>query len=165
MGQPPHISPDCGLKPGLGDLASQLPEWGVTVNRLSERVTGVGPSVSTKMSSRLSWVSFIMKLRQTRQTIFGEGLFGEPAWDIFLQLYSSALQGNEECVSSLCVASGMPSTTALRWIRLLERGGWIERYADPLDGRRTFVKLSHKGLEAMDTFFAHPYFAERVCQR
>lgn len=79
------------------------------------------------MSYNLSWVSFIMKLRQMRQSIFGEGLFGAPARDMFLQFYASTLRGKKEYVSSLCLASGVPSTTALQWIRLLERGDRIER--------------------------------------
>ena len=98
----------------------------------------------------------ILKLRRSRQEIFGDPLFGEPAWDMLLELYSANLQGRQESVSSLCIASGVPSTTALRWINTLEEEEWIERQADPSDGRRSFLSLTPKGLAAMDRFFAQP---------
>lgn len=120
------------------------------------------PAGQAGVTDKLQRAMLILRLRQARQSIFGPGLFGEPAWDMFLQLYASTLSGKKECVSSLCVASGVPYTTALRWIRLLERSGWVERYADPFDRRRTFMIPSQKVLDAMDRFFCHPYFGLRI---
>lgn len=163
MGQLLHVSGNLGASGDPESLTDQVKELQLQVERLASAAIATNLAMgrndpTTKMARALR----ILKLRQTRQTIFEEKLFGEPAWDMLLQLYASTLSGKKECVSSLCVASGVPSTTALRWIRLLERCGWIERHADPFDRRRTFVKPSLKGLQTMDRFFDHPYFPHGI---
>jgi DNA-binding MarR family transcriptional regulator len=56
-------------------------------------------------------------------------------------------------VSNVCDASAVPPTTALRWIGTLESEGLIVKKSDPLDGRRVFVRLSPKGVSAMEAYF------------
>lgn len=102
----------------------------------------------------------ILQLRRRRREIFGNAAFGEPAWDILLQLYDAQLQGRRECVTSLCTASGVPPTTGLRWIQFLEDRGWIQRRGDLCDHRRSCVSLTHKGVEAMECFFTQPELVE-----
>lgn len=161
MGQLLHVSGNLGASGAPESLTDQVKELQLQVERLASAAIATNLAMgrndpTTKMVRALR----ILKLRQTRQTIFGGTLFGEPAWDMLLQLYASTLSGKKECVSSLCVASGVPSTTALRWIRLLERNGWIEKNADPFDRRRTFVKPTQKSLQAIDKFFGHPHFVQ-----
>lgn len=100
----------------------------------------------------------LQKLRQSRARIFGESLFADPAWDILLELYAACLEGGGQPVSNVCIASGVPSTTAIRWIRALETGGWIRRSADSEDGRRCILSLSENGEEAMRRFFEQAGF-------
>ena len=52
--------------------------------------------------------------------------------------------------TSACIGANVPPTTALRWLRILEARGLVEREEDNRDGRRTFVRLSARGLAAMD---------------
>lgn len=106
----------------------------------------------------IAWdkVRKVIKLRSRRRRIFGPGIFGEPAWDMLLDLYSATLEGRAESVSSVAVASGAPPTTALRWIMLLEESGWVVREPDPNDGRRVLVSLSPRARSAMDLFFNQP---------
>lgn len=98
----------------------------------------------------------IIRLRARRQCIFGSAVFGEPAWDMLLDLYSSTLERRAESVTSLGLASRLPQTTALRWINLLEEQGWIVRKPDPRDGRRVLVSLSSKARSAMELFINQP---------
>ena len=74
----------------------------------------------------------IIRLRRRRDRLFGSDLFGEPAWDMLLELYAAELAQRRECVSGLCCASGVPATTALRWITLLVNAGWVTRRAGPV---------------------------------
>lgn len=97
----------------------------------------------------------VQKLRMSREVLFGSGLFADPAWDMLIDLYAAELGQHRISVSSLCLASTVPSTTALRWIKKLEHDGWVYRVHDPMDGRRSFVHLSQKGAKALRTFFAH----------
>ncbi|WP_331851751.1 winged helix DNA-binding protein [Altererythrobacter sp. B11] len=56
-------------------------------------------------------------------------------------------------VSSLCLASGVPTTTALRWINEMVAAGWLEREQDEQDRRRAFISLSDRAARAMARYF------------
>lgn len=93
--------------------------------------------------------------RRRRNKIFrSDELFGEPAWDILLDLFIAAKERRRVSVTSACIGSAVPSTTALRWISILEREGLLTREADPGDARRVYVRLSPRGYEAMLEYFS-----------
>lgn len=93
--------------------------------------------------------------RRRRSKIFkSDELFGEPAWDILLDLFIAAKERRRVSVTSACIGSAVPSTTALRWITILERGGLLTREADPGDARRVYVRLSPQGYGAMLEYFS-----------
>jgi hypothetical protein len=93
--------------------------------------------------------------RRRRTKIFqSEELFGEPAWDILLDLFIAAKERRRVSVTSACIGSAVPATTALRWISILERQGLLMREADPGDARRVYVRLSPSGYEAMLEYFS-----------
>ena len=98
-------------------------------------------------------VSRILRARRARNTFFDAELFADPAWDMLLELYAAELGQHKISVSSLCVGSNVPATTALRWIQTLEKQHLLKRVADPLDGRRVFVSLTVKGSRAMTAYF------------
>lgn len=88
--------------------------------------------------------------RRERNDFFGTELFADPAWDMLLDLSAARLEGRQVSVSSLCIAAAVPTTTALRWIRLLIERGILLREPDPTDGRRAYVSLSETAAVAMD---------------
>jgi len=104
-----------------------------------------------------------VRRRGDRRLVLGPDLLAEPAWDILLDLYLARGAGRRVAVSSLCIAAGVPTTTALRWIRVLEQDGFLVRERDREDGRRSFVDLSASAREkvelllrrAMDRTAAH----------
>src|SRR3546814_5702787 len=67
---------------------------------------------------------------------------------------SSGLDRRRVSVTSACIGSAVPSTTALRWITILDKNGFWAREADPGDARRVYVKLSARGYSAMLEYFA-----------
>ena len=83
--------------------------------------------------------------RALRSSFFDPDFFCDPAWDMLLDLFLQQSLGRRVCVSSLCIASCAPSSTALRWIRALEEADLVERSRDPADGRRVFVRLTAAG--------------------
>jgi hypothetical protein len=94
------------------------------------------------------------RLRRKRAAIFGNpDLFGEPAWDILLDLFIAHGEGKSVSVSSACIGSGAPSTTGLRWLGVLADEGLVLRENDPADHRRVLVRLSPEAIAAMDRFF------------
>jgi ActR/RegA family two-component response regulator/DNA-binding transcriptional ArsR family regulator len=98
---------------------------------------------------RLRKLLAVQKKRAARNSFFAKGLFDDPCWDMLLDLMVNQLQGRRISVSSLCIASGVAQTTALRRISDLYKSGLVRRVADPNDGRRVFVELSEQGIAAM----------------
>lgn len=92
--------------------------------------------------------------RRRRHKHLPADLFGEPTWDILLDLYIAAREDRRVPTTSACIGAHVPPTTALRWLRILEARGLVEREDDGRDGRRTFVRLSPRGLSAMDACLA-----------
>jgi hypothetical protein len=97
-------------------------------------------------------VRAILRLRRMRSAYFSAELFADPAWDMLLDLTAAQLEGEKVAVSSLCIASAVPATTALRWIKTMCDAKLLERHSDPLDGRRIFIGLSAGAANAMLTY-------------
>lgn len=87
--------------------------------------------------------------RINRQRYFSDGLFGEPAWDMLLDLYINRVLGRSVSASSLSLASQVPPTTALRWIKELCEHGVARKRAHPTDARVTLIELTPQGHKAM----------------
>lgn len=93
-------------------------------------------------------------MRRKRAAIFGNiDLFGEPAWDILLDLYIALGEGKNVSVSSACIGSAAPPTTGLRWLGVLADEGLVVRENDAADHRRVLVRLTPAGIAAMERFF------------
>lgn len=90
--------------------------------------------------------------RRLRERTFLSSLFGEPAWDMLLDLFVQAERERPVCVSSLCIASASPSTTALRHIQILRNAGLVQISADQSDARRRLATLTPAGMGAMRSY-------------
>ncbi len=117
-------------------------------------VTGSTASVDSldagTIALHLATARQIYAERRRRHKFLPADLFGEPTWDIVLDLYIAAREGRRVPTTSSCIGAHVPPTTALRWLRILEQRGLVEREDDGRDGRRTFVCLTGAGLAAMD---------------
>ncbi len=92
--------------------------------------------------------------RQARARFFDAELFGDPAWDMLLDLTAAHGEGVQVSVTSLCIAAAVPATTALRWLTQMIESGIFVRVPDPADRRRAFIALSDRSLTAMAGYFA-----------
>lgn len=92
--------------------------------------------------------------RQRRAELLGTGLFADPAWDMLLDLFVSDVEGVRISVSSACLASGVPSTTALAWLVKLEQRGLVFRSRDSRDRRRILLRISPCAVAAVEHFLA-----------
>lgn len=95
----------------------------------------------------------IIQQRQLRARFFDGDLFADPAWDMLLDLTAARVEHVRVSVTSLCIASGVPPTTALRWISQMTDAGLLERIEDETDRRRAFIQLTDKAIEAMSRYF------------
>jgi hypothetical protein len=112
------------------------------------------PSASQTSLPPPQVVRQIIANRQARARFFDPELFGDPAWDMLLDLTAAHGEGVQVSVTSLCIAAGVPTTTALRWLtQMVERGIFI-RVPDAADRRRAFIALSDSAIAAMQGYFA-----------
>ena len=96
----------------------------------------------------------IIRQRQQRARFFDGDLFADPAWDMLLDLTAARAEHTRVSVTSLCIASGVPPTTALRWIGQMTEAGLLQRIEDETDRRRAFITLTDKAADAMARYFA-----------
>lgn len=146
----------CATSPSVGNESQQLHALRDRLDaalRIADQIVSkpVPPASHQGVTERD--IRNLLKLRRNRDRFFKTELFADPAWDILLELYGAALGQYRMSVSNLCMGAAVPATTALRWIKQLEDEGLIDRKADPTDARRTFLELSHKGIETMDAYF------------
>jgi hypothetical protein len=101
----------------------------------------------------LERVDWLIQARRARARYLNIELFADPAWDILLDLLRAEIAHERISVSSACIASAVPATTGLRWLRALEQRGLVVRQRDLHDARRTFVVLSQDTSKALRRYF------------
>jgi len=116
------------------------------------QVTNDAASLARRERLALTLAREFYSGRRRRARYLSADLFGEPTWDILLDLYVAARENRRVPTTSACIGAHVPPTTALRWLRILEMRGQVEREEDGRDGRRTFVKLTERGKAVMEAF-------------
>lgn len=89
-----------------------------------------------------------------RQLVGAHDLFGEPAWDMLIDLFIHEAEAKPVSTSSLCIASGLPMSSALRLLQRLCDTGLVTREADRHDGRRNFIRLAPDLGHRLKAYFA-----------
>jgi DNA-binding transcriptional ArsR family regulator len=99
-------------------------------------------------------VAAVIRRRNARARYLPKVLFAEPAWDMMLDLLQAEMMDRRVSVSSVCMAAGVPPTTALRHLKRLEDEGLILRQPDPFDGRRFWLQLAPDVSTSIRRWFA-----------
>lgn len=90
----------------------------------------------------------LLGVRRLREFTFGDDadIFGEPSWDILLDLFIGQQEARETSVSML---GGYitPSATVLRHAKVLQERGLVTRTPDRCDRRRHLMGLTPRGVE------------------
>jgi CheY-like chemotaxis protein/DNA-binding MarR family transcriptional regulator len=123
-------------------------EVAAAVRRALDMIT----PVESPKASRPDYLKALVAARVDRDAIFKSEIFSDPAWDMLLDLAVAEASGHWISVTSLCMASGAPTTTALRRIDDLQKEGLIERFPDSTDRRRIIVRLTETGRTRMHAF-------------
>ncbi|HEX8256514.1 MAG TPA: hypothetical protein VF589_02675 [Allosphingosinicella sp.] len=80
--------------------------------------------------------------RRIRDRIFAGDLFGEPAWDIMLDLYAAEEEGRETSLAGACAAAAVPPSTGLRYLNAMLELGLIVSEGGSEAGEDGRVRLS-----------------------
>jgi DNA-binding MarR family transcriptional regulator len=135
-------------------------EGNVTLRRLAEIDPNAGADLSEDELTELACQ--IYEARRVRARFLSMSLLGEPVWDMLLALFCFSARGRRLSVSSLCFASGVPSTTALRWVGVMEERDLIKRSKDIHDGRRTYLVLTEQGNRVMQGYLRSVHDSLRI---
>jgi DNA repair protein RadC len=97
----------------------------------------------------------IVRRRIVRREVVGSAeLFGEPAWDMLLDLFIHEGRGQQLSMSSLCATAGIPASSAMKLAQRLCEAGILERTPDIFDGRRTLMKIAPDVAHRLRDYFA-----------
>lgn len=134
----------------IADTAKELAaDMRRTIEQDSTRNRG---GAASGEDASLRTLKLLQKLQEARNSIFGEAVMPEPAWEMLAELMRAQLAGQHLSVTSLALSSKSPMTTALRRIEDLIQGGLAARVPDPSDRRRTYVELTPEGMARMQLF-------------
>lgn len=92
--------------------------------------------------------------RQSRKKSFDIEIFGEPGWDMLLYLFIKNVEKQRARTTQVTGASGAPTSTALRYISILEDAGLIETEICQTDNRVRFVSMTVDGMVRMSQCLA-----------
>jgi hypothetical protein len=144
--------------PGSGIARIRGPGGDLWVEQLAKRISGIeallgsnDPTAGLDYSDEaLATVAErLYRARRRRARHFDPEMFAEPAWDMLLDLFIAKVRGKQMRTQSLCLASEVPETTALRWIGVLERNGLVARRLAEHDHRLRLIALTPKGYRVM----------------
>jgi DNA-binding MarR family transcriptional regulator len=116
-------------------------------DRPIEAPAGQQPFTTYSQFARL-----LLRERRDRDLVLLTDMLGDPAWDMVLDLFAAGEDGKRIPVSSICLAAGVPPTTALRWLALLVEKQLIVRTDDARDKRRVNVSLTPATRTAMISY-------------
>ena len=105
-------------------------------------------------ATRLTSVTSEINRRARRLGYLRADLLTEPAWDILLHVYAFELVQRRVTASELSDRINVPSTTSIRWMKVLEADDLIDRVIVAGDPAQVTVSLTVKGLHAMDAYFS-----------
>ncbi|GGJ41170.1 hypothetical protein GCM10011393_09240 [Sphingopyxis bauzanensis] len=88
------------------------------------------------------------------QLLGGSEHFGEPAWDIILDLFIHEAKGQRLSMSALCVTAAIPTSSAMKLIQRMCDDGILERSPDLADGRRSLINIAPAVSHRLRAYFA-----------
>ncbi|QIK78862.1 MarR family transcriptional regulator [Sphingomonas piscis] len=102
---------------------------------------------------RAARIRKLIRERKRRSGYFRADLFADPAWDTLLQLYASELSYEQATATRIADIIDVPTSTVLRWIKVLEAENLVTRAVQPSDPKLVSVKLTSKGQAAINGYF------------
>jgi len=92
----------------------------------------------------------IVRDRRARSNFISPSeIFGEPAWDVLLDLFVRETKGEPTTMTLIGAGAGEKPATIARWLYVLELNGLIALQGDVGDKRRQAIRLTPAGYESM----------------
>ena len=91
--------------------------------------------------------------RRRRQDFLPEAIFGEPAWDMLLLLYSEH-EKSRLSIGKLAEEIRVPLSSAVRWVNYLQDKRLAQRVQHPTDLRIVHVELTSEGAKVIEAYYS-----------
>ncbi|MBM0106335.1 response regulator [Steroidobacter sp. S1-65] len=134
-------------------LAAALKGWSqLPVQKEAEPIAPAGRKAAADNPRDFALLG-MEQVRRLRRSFPPLSELDDVAWHLLLELASAEQRGQRLSVSALCVSiDNVSSTTALRRVQDLVKGGHITRVPDPADARRDFVTLDSATQAVLDQY-------------
>ncbi len=132
----------------LETVTAELHSLGVGDRPVADKPDAELSAPAMPSERQLQLIALIDRLDETRCQMLAGQVQSDPAWNMLMELTKSKLLGFKVSITSLCLASKAPVTTALRKLEKLIADDLVVRVADASDRRRSYVEISSE-CEAM----------------
>jgi hypothetical protein len=103
-----------------------------------------------KMETALETATRARDERRIRKDFIGnDDFFGEPAWDMLLDLFIRQTNEEDTSVKSAFISADTPTPTIIRWLDALESTGLVQSHADPANPNQQLIHLTPAGYAGM----------------
>jgi len=92
--------------------------------------------------------------RRRRDSLFPDGLFGEPAWDLLLAMFVARDRNQPMILCKAYRAAGVTDTTGRRLLDRMEADGLITRRRAPRSRKMRIVELTDLAIERLNDYLA-----------
>ena len=101
-----------------------------------------------------AWADRLYSERRRRDGLFPPGLFGEPAWDLLLAMYTARERGQAMILCKAYRVAGVSDTTGRRLLDRMEEEGLITRRRAPRSRKMRIVELTDRAVELLVGYLA-----------
>ncbi|WP_343526043.1 hypothetical protein [Sphingomonas sp.] len=122
------------------------------LRRIRDELEAVETLFRVEQETRVTPADIGQVIRAAREGIgqyFDHSLFADPAFDMLLFVFLEEEEGRMVETSACYRASGVPRTTAVRWINMLVSMGMFESAPHPTDRRLALLSLSEEARAGM----------------
>ena len=92
--------------------------------------------------------------RRRRDALFPPALFGEPAWDLLLAMFTARERGHAMILCKAYKAAGVSDTTGRRLLDRMEEEGLITRRRAPRSRKMRIVELTDSAVDMLVDFLS-----------
>jgi hypothetical protein len=115
---------------------------------------GTAIDAAQERAEARAWADRLYAERRRRDGLFPDGIFGEPAWDLMLAMFTAREKGQAMILCKAYKAAGVSDTTGRRLLDRLEEEGLITRRRAPRSRKMRIVELTDMAVERLVDYLA-----------
>jgi hypothetical protein len=135
------------LQENLTKLAEELAEAARRFDAAADNDSD--PQTALEAMSPRQYFTSLLELRRTRERYFGSELFGEPAWDIMLELMLARVEDREVLASELQSHASTPAIVTRHYLEALVDARLVDTFENAANVDDPCICLSSEAARRM----------------